>query len=151
MTEAKPHVVIYTDGACRGNPGPGGWGALMTAAGKTKELYGYKAHTTNNEMELTGAIEALNALKIPSKVSLHTDSSYVVKGMTEWIKGWKRKGWITSTKQPVKNKALWQALEEATSRHTVKWIWVRGHAGDPGNERADALANIAIDTRSTQD
>ncbi|MBF0169882.1 MAG: ribonuclease HI [Nitrospinae bacterium] len=145
MTESRPAVEIHCDGACRGNPGPGGWGALLRSGEKIKELYGYKPHTTNNEMELTGAIEGLNALKLPSRVALHTDSSYVVKGMTEWIKGWKRNGWMTSTKQPVKNKPLWQALEAAAARHTVRWVWVKGHAGNRDNERADELANRGID------
>jgi ribonuclease HI len=148
MSVDKPSVVIHSDGACRGNPGPGGWGTVLESEGKVKELKGYKARTTNNEMELTGAIEGLRALKRPAKVTIYTDSSYVVKGMKEWIFGWKRNGWVTSTKQPVKNRDLWQALDAAARAHRVEWRWVKGHAGNAGNERADRLANEAIDEAS---
>ena len=138
-------VEIYCDGACRGNPGPGGWGAVLRGGGKEKELKGYKADTTNNAMELTAAIAALNALKKPSRVTLVTDSSYVSKGMTLWISNWTKNNWKTSARKPVKNRALWQALAKAASRHDVKWVWVKGHNGHPENERADRLANLAID------
>lgn len=138
MTKSK--IDIWTDGACSGNPGPGGWGALLVAGNKRKEICGGEADTTNNRMELMGAIEALNALKKPSCVRLHTDSTYVKDGLTKWIHGWKRNGWKTAAKKPVKNKDLWQALDSACERHTIEWIWVKGHAGDPGNERADELA-----------
>lgn len=140
-------VVIYTDGACKGNPGPGGWGVLMQAGSHTKELFGGERETTNNRMELTAVIEALRALKRPCDVTLYLDSEYVRKGITEWIHGWKAKGWKTSTKQPVKNVELWQALDALVSGagHRIEWRWVKGHAGDPGNERADALANLGVD------
>lgn len=140
-------VVIYTDGACKGNPGPGGWGVLMQAGQHTKELFGGERETTNNRMELTAVIEALRALKRPCDVTLFLDSEYVRKGITEWIHGWKAKGWKTSTKQPVKNVELWQALDALVSGagHRIEWRWVKGHAGDPGNERADALANLGVD------
>lgn len=140
-------VVIYTDGACKGNPGPGGWGVLMQAGPHTKELFGGERETTNNRMELTAVIEALRALKRPCDVTLFLDSEYVRKGITEWIYGWKAKGWKTSTKQPVKNVELWQALDALVSGagHRIEWRWVKGHAGDPGNERADALANLGVD------
>ena len=140
-------VVIYTDGACKGNPGPGGWGVLMQAGPHTKELFGGERETTNNRMELTAVIEALRALKRPCDVTLFLDSEYVRKGITEWIHGWKAKGWKTSTKQPVKNVELWQALDALVSGagHRIEWRWVKGHAGDPGNERADALANLVVD------
>ena len=138
-------VVIYTDGACRGNPGPGGWGAVLISGTREKDLWGAEAHTTNNRMELMGAIEALNALTKPCSVKLHTDSKYVMQGITEWIAGWKRRGWLTADKKPVKNEDLWRRLDEARLRHEVKWFWVKGHAGDEMNERADALANRAID------
>lgn len=141
-------VEIWTDGACSGNPGPGGWGALLKSGDHTKELHGGEADTTNNRMELMGAIEALNALKKPSKVKLHTDSNYVKDGVTKWIHGWKRNGWKTAAKKPVKNKDLWQALEAACERHDIEWIWVKGHAGDEGNERADELARLgAVEAR----
>lgn len=136
------NIQIWTDGACSGNPGPGGWGALLVSGENRKELYGGEKDTTNNRMELMGAIEALNALKRPSKVTLHTDSTYVKDGLTKWIHGWKRNGWKTAAKKPVKNKDLWQALEKACARHDVDWIWVKGHAGDPGNEKADELARL---------
>ncbi|MEM9224994.1 MAG: ribonuclease HI [Pseudomonadota bacterium] len=133
-------IDIWTDGACSGNPGPGGWGVLLKAGDKTKELFGGEAATTNNRMELMAAIEALNALSKPTKVRLHTDSTYVKDGLTKWIHGWKRNGWKTAAKKPVKNQDLWQALDAACARHDIAWIWVKGHAGDPGNEKADALA-----------
>ncbi|MDO9621035.1 MAG: ribonuclease HI [Moraxellaceae bacterium] len=138
-------VIIYTDGACRGNPGPGGWGALLMAGPHQRELSGYEAMTTNNRMELMAALEALRALKNPSKVTLWTDSEYLRKGMTEWLAGWKQRGWKTAAKQPVKNADLWQALDQVSALHDINWRWVKGHAGDPGNEAVDRLANLAID------
>lgn len=138
-------VEIYCDGACRGNPGPGGWGALLRSGENEKRLYGYAAATTNNRMELTGAIEALRALKKPCEVVLWTDSQYVKKGMTEWLAGWKAKGWKNSSREPVKNVDLWKELEAEALRHQVDWRWVKGHAGHEGNEIADQLANQAID------
>lgn len=137
-------VEIWTDGACSGNPGPGGWGAILKKGDIEKELSGAEADTTNNRMELMAAIEALNALSKPCKVRLHTDSTYVKNGLTQWIAGWKRKNWRTSDNKPVKNVDLWQRLEEAAARHAIDWRWVKGHAGDPMNERADALARGAI-------
>ncbi len=137
---SKNLIEIWTDGACSGNPGPGGWGALLVTEGHRKELYGAASDTTNNRMELMAAIEALNALKKPSHVKLYTDSTYVKDGLTKWINGWKRNGWKTAAKKPVKNKDLWQALENATARHNISWIWVKGHAGEEGNEIADGLA-----------
>ncbi len=134
-------IVIHTDGACSGNPGPGGWGAVLQAGDHVKELKGGAAHTTNNRMELTAAIEALAALKRPSVVTLVTDSTYVRDGVTKWIHGWKQNGWRTSAKKPVKNEDLWRRLDELAHTHQVEWRWVKGHAGDRGNERADALAN----------
>jgi ribonuclease HI len=135
-------VEIYTDGACSGNPGPGGWGALLLYGKHRKELCGGSAGpTTNNRMELTAAIEALEALTRPTTVRLHTDSTYVRDGITKWLKGWRRNGWMTAGRKPVRNVDLWQRLAGACDRHEVEWVWVRGHAGDPGNERADALAN----------
>ena len=139
MSAAKP-VVIYTDGACSGNPGPGGWAAILTYGDRSKEISGGEAETTNNRMELTAAISALDTLKQASRVELHTDSEYVMKGITQWIHGWKRKGWRTAAGQPVKNADLWQQLDAARQRHQVDWRWVRGHAGHDVNERADALA-----------
>ncbi|TBO28743.1 ribonuclease HI [Aquabacterium lacunae] len=142
MSEANaPKVVVYTDGACKGNPGPGGWGVWMVSGSHEKEMWGGERSTTNNRMELTAVIEALNVLKRPCEVVLYTDSEYVRKGITEWIGGWKRRGWKTADNKPVKNADLWQTLEQAASRHRVDWRWVKGHAGDPGNERADGLAN----------
>ncbi len=138
-------VEIYTDGACRGNPGPGGWGALLVAGPHRKEMHGGERDTTNNRMELTAAIEALNALKRPSKIVLHTDSKYVMQGITEWMPNWKKRGWKTANKKPVKNQDLWMALDAALARHDVKWKWVKGHSGHDGNERADELANLGID------
>lgn len=138
-------VTIYTDGACKGNPGIGGWGAWLTFGEHEKRLCGGEQDTTNNRMELMGAIEGLKALKEPCNVTLYTDSSYVQKGITEWLAGWKRKGWVTASKQPVKNKDLWQALDEACQKHQVTWKWVKGHAGIEGNEIADDLANQGIE------
>lgn len=137
-------VEIWTDGACKGNPGVGGWGALMRTGEHEKTLFGGETLTTNNRMELTGVIEALKALTRPCDVVIHTDSQYVQKGISEWISGWKRRGWITSDTKPVKNADLWKALDELAGKHTVQWKWVRGHAGDPGNERADELANQGV-------
>ena len=137
-------VEIYTDGACRGNPGPGGWGAVLIAGPHRKTLHGGDPETTNNRMELTAAIEALNALKGGQKVVLHTDSKYVMHGITEWMANWKRRGWKTAGKQPVKNVDLWQQLDELIGRHKVEWRWVKGHSGVPENERADELARLAI-------
>lgn len=134
-------VSIHTDGACSGNPGPGGWGAVLQYNGMVKDLKGGEALTTNNRMELTAAIESLNALKRPCEVHLHTDSTYVKDGLTKWIRGWKKNGWRTADKKPVKNVELWQALDAAVARHTIVWHWVKGHAGDAMNERADELAN----------
>ncbi|MEW5756063.1 MAG: ribonuclease HI [Pseudomonadota bacterium] len=142
-------VEIFTDGACRGNPGPGGWGVLLRYKAKEKELYGAEAHTTNNRMELMAAIMALESLKRPCRVELTTDSQYVKNGITTWIKDWKRRGWKTANKDPVKNVDLWQRLDEAVGRHQVTWHWVRGHNEHPENERADALANKAIDEMLT--
>ena len=148
MTE-RSTVSIFTDGACRGNPGPGGWGVLLRIGDgdglKEKELWGGEASTTNNRMELTAVIEALGALKRPVTARVHTDSQYVIKGISEWIFGWKRNGWKTSDKKPVKNADLWQKLDSLRTPHQIEWIWVKGHAGHPENERADALANRGID------
>jgi ribonuclease HI len=138
-------VIIYTDGACRGNPGPGGWGVLLRYNDVEKELCGGEFETTNNRMELTAAIEGLLALKRPCNVTLYTDSQYVRKGVTEWMAAWIERGWRTASKKPVKNRDLWQRLEAATERHQVDWRWVRGHSGDPDNERADQLANDGVD------
>ncbi|MGM0411710.1 MAG: ribonuclease HI [Pseudomonadota bacterium] len=139
------HVEIFTDGACRGNPGPGGWGALLRKGEHERELSGSEAGTTNNRMELLAVIRALEALDRPCQVTVVTDSQYVQKGISEWLPGWKRRGWKTAAGKPVKNQDLWQALDAAAGRHTVKWEWVRGHNGHAENERADALANQAID------
>ena len=138
-------VNIWTDGACSGNPGPGGWGALIRFGEHEKELYGGEQQTTNNRMELLAAIEALNALKEPCSVNLYTDSQYVKGGMTGWIFGWKKNGWKTSAKKPVKNAELWQALDEAVARHKLEWHWVKGHAGHEENERADELARFGME------
>jgi len=138
-------IEIYTDGACRGNPGPGGWGALLLYGDHRKTLHGGEPETTNNRMEMTAAIEALNALKGPREVILYTDSKYVMDGINKWMPAWKKRGWKTANKKPVKNQDLWQALDEAVSRHKIKWNWVRGHTGVDGNEEADALANRGID------
>lgn len=137
----RPKVVIYTDGACKGNPGPGGWGVWMRYGEHEKEMFGGEAGTTNNRMELTAVIEALAGLKRECDVILYTDSEYVRKGITEWIHGWKTRGWKTADRKPVKNAELWQRLDVLASKHRIDWRWVRGHTGDPGNERADALAN----------
>lgn len=137
-------VVIYTDGACKGNPGPGGWGALLEYNGRQKPLKGGEALTTNNRMELTAAIMALEALREPCQIRLYTDSVYVRSGLLEWLPGWKARGWKTADKKPVKNQDLWQRLDAAAARHEVEWHWVKGHAGDPGNEAADRLANEGI-------
>jgi len=142
-------VIIYTDGACRGNPGPGGWGAILYAqgkhAGKSKRISGAEADSTNNRMELTAAIKALKVLRRAARVELHTDSRYVQLGISEWLAGWKQRGWKTAGKKPVKNKDLWQALDEQSQRHQISWHWVKGHSGHPDNELADTLANEAID------
>lgn len=141
-----PEIVeIFTDGACRGNPGPGGWGVVMRYKGKERSLHGGEAESTNNRMELMAAIQALEVLTRPCQVRVTTDSKYVMQGITEWIHGWKRNGWKNSAKQPVKNADLWQRLDAARARHEVEWCWVKGHAGHPGNERADELANLGID------
>ena len=140
-----PHVDIFTDGACRGNPGPGGWAALLRTGDKEREIGGGEPLTTNNRMELRAAIEALNALKRPCEVELHTDSSYVRDGIMKWVHAWQRNGWRTADRKPVKNADLWEALVEAASRHQVKWHWVRGHSGHPENDRVDALACAEAD------
>jgi ribonuclease HI len=144
MAEAE-RIEIFTDGACRGNPGPGGWGAILRVGDREKELWGGERETTNNRMELTAVIAALGALRRPVAAVVHTDSQYVLKGITEWIFGWKRNGWKTADKKPVKNADLWQQLDAARAPHRLEWVWVKGHAGHPENERADALANRAID------
>ncbi len=138
-------VVIYTDGACRGNPGPGGWGALLICGEREKEFYGGEADTTNNRMELTATIEALRALSKSCRVTLYTDSVYVKNGIQQWIKKWKTNNWKTANKKPVKNQDLWETLDQLSTEHDIDWRWVKGHAGDPGNERADGLANKGVD------
>jgi len=145
---AKPQVVIYTDGACKGNPGRGGWGAWLKAGEHEKELFGGEANTTNNRMELSAPIEALASLKRSCQIIIYTDSEYVRKGITEWIGGWQRRGWKTADNKPVKNADLWQRLQALEKLHQVEWRWVKGHAGDPGNERADALANKGVNAAS---
>ncbi len=145
MSAADASVIVYADGACRGNPGPGGWGVLLTDRSGTRELNGAEPDTTNNRMELMAAIAALEALPPASPVTLITDSQYVQHGMTQWLPQWKRRGWKTADRKPVKNQDLWQRLEAAAARHQVEWRWVKGHSGDPGNDRVDALANAAID------
>ncbi len=137
-------VVIYTDGACKGNPGPGGWGVLLRAGQAERELWGGASHTTNNRMELTAVIQGLTVLTRPCSVTLYTDSEYVRQGITSWIHGWRKRGWLTADRKPVKNQDLWQQLDAMASKHKVDWQWVKGHAGDPGNERADALANRGV-------
>ena len=144
MDNKNEHIEIYADGACKGNPGPGGWGAWLAFDGHEKELFGGELLTTNNRMELTAVIRALEALKRPSKVKIYTDSVYVQKGITEWIHGWKTRGWRTSDKKPVKNDELWRELDGLSQQHKIEWIWVKGHAGHAGNERADALANQGV-------
>ena len=139
-------IVIYTDGACKGNPGPGGWGAFLAVDGKERELWGGEKLTTNNRMELTAVIESLTALTRRCEVTLYTDSQYVRQGITSWIHGWRARGWMTADKKPVKNQDLWQRLDALNKEHNVDWRWVKGHAGDPGNERADALANRGVET-----
>ena len=148
MTNEVIDIQIFTDGACRGNPGPGGWGVILRSSSHEKELFGGEQSTTNNRMELRAAIEGLAALKRPSRVTVTTDSQYVRQGITQWIEGWKRNEWRTSAKKPVKNQDLWQLLDELTSRHEVTWEWVKGHSGHPDNELADALANRGIDELS---
>ena len=138
-------IEIYTDGACRGNPGPGGWGALLRSGKHEKEMCGGELHTTNNRMEMTAVIESLRALKRPSKVILTTDSQYVRKGITEWIEGWKKKNWVTAARKPVKNADLWQEMDSLAAGHTIDWRWVKGHSGHAENERVDELANRGID------
>ncbi len=146
MNKANSTIVeLFTDGACRGNPGPGGWGALMRYQGNEKELFGGDKETTNNRMELMAAIMGLETLKRPCKVKLYTDSKYVMQGITEWIHNWKAKGWKNSARKPVKNADLWRRLDQARNGHDVEWVWVKGHAGHEGNERADELANKGID------
>ena len=142
-------IEIFTDGACSGNPGPGGWGAILRYKEHEKELFGYSSQTTNNRMELTAVVEALRAIKEPCHVILYTDSRYLKDGITGWIHKWKRNNWKTSTKEPVKNKDLWEALDEAAQRHDIEWHWVKGHAGHPENERCDQLARKAIQQRSS--
>jgi len=144
-TEGKV-IHIYTDGACKGNPGPGGWGAVLEWNGKEREMFGGEPATTNNRMELTAVIEALGALKRPSRVRVFTDSQYVQKGITEWLRGWKARGWKTAAREPVKNVDLWKKLDEVVRTHDIDWIWVKGHAGHEGNERADALANKGVES-----
>jgi ribonuclease HI len=141
-------VLIYADGACKGNPGPGGWGALLRVDGRERELFGGETQTTNNRMELTAVIRALETLKRPSVVEVYTDSQYVQKGISEWLHAWKRRGWCTADKQPVKNVDLWQQLDLLAAPHRIAWHWVKGHAGHPENERADALANLGVEKLS---
>ena len=143
MTDA---VIIYTDGACRGNPGPGGWGVILNYKGKIKELYGAEKHTTNNRMELMAAIQALESLTRPCSVQLNSDSIYVLKGITDWMPNWKKRDWKTAAKTPVKNEDLWRRLDVAITKHKVEWKWVKGHSGNTGNDRADVLANLGIDS-----
>ncbi|MGQ0676847.1 MAG: ribonuclease HI [Rhodospirillales bacterium] len=152
MTKAHPPVVeVFTDGACSGNPGPGGWGAILRYRGAERELSGAEGATTNNRMEMMAAIAALEALKRPSRVRLYTDSTYLRDGITRWIHAWKEKGWRTADRKPVKNVDLWRRLEAALERHEVEWRWVRGHSGHDGNERADALARQALEANRTDD
>jgi len=144
MNVKDQQIDIWTDGACKGNPGPGGWGVLLQQGQHEKTLCGGEANTTNNRMELLAVIRALQALKRPSHVTIHTDSQYVQKGMTQWLANWKARGWRTAAKAPVKNADLWQTLDALAAMHTLRWQWVKGHIGDPGNERADALANAGV-------
>lgn len=141
-------VHIYTDGGCRGNPGIGGWGAVLIYGDSEKELYGFEEETTNNRMELMAAIRSLEIITRPSNIILTTDSQYVRQGILEWMEGWKKRGWKTAARKPVKNKDLWERLDEATKKHTIQWEWVKGHSGHPGNERADDLANRAMDEKN---
>ena len=150
MSPATEIVEIFTDGACSGNPGPGGWGALLRMGGHEREIFGGEADTTNNRMELTAVIRALEALKRPVHARVHTDSRYVQKGISEWIHAWKQRGWRTAGRQPVKNAELWRELDELASRHRIEWRWVKGHAGHAENERADALARRGIETLKTK-
>ena len=143
MTET---VIIYTDGACRGNPGPGGWGVLLKYKGNIKELYGGEQETTNNRMELMAAIQGLETLKRDCNIQLYTDSKYVLQGITEWLPNWKKRGWKTAARKPVKNEDLWRKLDSAIQKHKIDWQWVKGHSGNAGNERADTLANLGIDS-----
>ena len=147
MKKHNDTVSIFTDGGCRGNPGPGGWGASLRFGEHNKDIYGYEEETTNNRMELMAAISALETLTRPCTIDLTTDSQYVRQGITEWMKGWKARGWKTAAKKPVKNKDLWQRLDEAVARHDIKWHWVKGHSGHEGNERADELANRAMNEK----
>ena len=149
VVAADEPVLIHTDGACSGNPGPGGWGAILAWKGKRRELSGGERLTTNNRMELMAAIAALETLKRPSRVRLFTDSQYLRKGITEWIDAWRRRGWRTADKKPVKNEDLWRSLDAVTSKHQVKWHWVKGHSGHPENERVDQLANEVLDENLT--
>jgi len=144
------HVEIFTDGACRGNPGPGGWGAILRFAEREREMQGAEPMTTNNRMEMMGAIAALTALREECRVDLHTDSRYLCDGMSQWLANWKRRGWRTASKEPVKNEDLWRRLDALAGQHRIAWHWVKGHAGHPENERADALANAAIDALLAQ-
>jgi ribonuclease HI len=143
-------LMIHTDGACRGNPGPGGWGVLLNWNGTVKELAGSEPDTTNNRMELTAVIMALAALKRPTPATVQTDSQYVIKGITEWLPAWKARGWRTADRKPVKNQDLWEKLDQLVGQHSLTWQWVKGHSGDPGNERVDELANLAIDAMLAQ-
>jgi ribonuclease HI len=145
MSKMNDVVIIYTDGACHGNPGPGGWGAILQYKGNTKELYGGERETTNNRMELTAVINALETLTKPCAVQLNSDSKYVLQGITEWMENWKKRGWKTASKSPVKNEDLWRRLDAARLPHQIEWLWVKGHSGNNGNDRADALANLGID------
>ncbi len=145
MSVNNKTVEVFTDGACKGNPGPGGWGALLRYGDKQKELYGYQAETTNNQMELLAAIQGLEALNRPCKVVLTTDSQYVRQGITKWIHNWKKNNWMTAQKKPVKNRELWQRLDAVASKHDLQWNWVKGHSGHAENERVDELANRAIE------
>jgi ribonuclease HI len=140
----KKAIEIFTDGACSGNPGPGGWGAILRYRDKEKEISGFRNNTTNNQMEMTAVIEALKMVKEPCRITIHTDSQYIKNGITQWIKNWKRNGWKTADKLPVKNRELWEAIDELSQKHDIKWEWVRGHAGHPENERCDELARMEI-------